>query len=179
MTRPDRRTRGAAVLLAAMTLGGNAGAQDAVPDRLAGQAPMEISASSAELTRDGNMRYSGDVVFTSQNLEVRGDTLVLERNTDDGVHVRISGQPAELTHTPPESESDRRPIEARAQRIAYHRGSGVVELEGAVALTRGTDRLRGEQLRYEIASQRITASGGSGGRVRITIDPETVEDLRE
>ncbi|WP_084191300.1 lipopolysaccharide transport periplasmic protein LptA [Algiphilus aromaticivorans] len=141
-------------------------------------APLEISADEAEITRNGDMRYSGNVVFTSATLEARGDTLQLSRDGEGQVRVRISGDPAELEHRP--EGKDMQPVDASAQSIDFDRATGVVQLRGAVAVQRAGDRISGEELRYEIVEQRITASGGdSGGRVRITIDPETLEGFEQ
>lgn len=139
--------------------------------------PLEISADEAEIARSGDMRYSGNVVFTSATLEARGDELKLSRDSNGNVRVRITGDPAELEHRP-EAE-DMQPVDARARRIDFDRGTGVVLLSGAVEVRRAGDRITGEELRYEIAEQRITASGGDGGRVRITIDPETLEAIEQ
>lgn len=141
-------------------------------------APLEITADEAEIARSGDMRYSGNVVFTSATLEARGNELRLLRDGNGNIRVRITGDPAELEHRP-EAE-DMQPVDARARRIDFDRGTGVVQLSGAVEVQRSGDRISGEELRYEIVEQRITANGGdSGGRVRITIDPETLEEIEQ
>lgn len=140
--------------------------------------PLEISANEAEIARSGDMRYSGNVVFTSATLEARGDELRLSRDDQGNVRIRITGDPAELEHRP-EGE-DMQPVDASARRIDFDRATGVVELRESVEVQRAGDRISGEELRYEIAEQRITASGGNtGGRVRITIDAETLEEIEQ
>lgn len=140
--------------------------------------PLEISANEAEIARSGDMRYSGNVVFSSATLEARGDELRLSRDAKGNVSVRITGDPADLEHRP-EAE-DMQPVDARARRIDFDRATGVIQLSGAVEVQRAGDRISGEELRYEIAEQRITASGGdAGGRVRITIDAETLEGIEQ
>lgn len=139
-------------------------------------APLEISADEAEIARSGDMRYTGNVVFTSATLEARGDELRLSRDADGNVQVNITGDPAELEHHP--EGDDMQPVDARARRIDFNRATGVVQLNGSVEVQRAGDRVSGEELRYEIVEQRITASGGdTGGRVHITIDPENLEGI--
>lgn len=141
-------------------------------------APLEISADEAEITRSGDMRYTGNVVFDSATLTARGDDLRLTRDAEGNVRMRITGEPAELEHSP-EAE-DMQPVDARARRIDFDRATGVVQLNGDVEVQRAGDRISGEELRYEIAEQRITASGGGDdGRVRITIDAETLEEIEQ
>lgn len=149
-------------------------------DALRDQGPLEISADRAELARSGIMEYSGNVELNSENLRVTGETLRLEREADGAIRVAVEGGPASLHHEPTGQGEDTRPVDAQAQRIQYDRANGVITLEGNVALRRGGDRLVGEKLRYTLADQRITASGdGDGSRVRITIDPETIERVQE
>lgn len=140
--------------------------------------PLEISADEAEIARSGDMRYSGNVVFTSATLEARGDQLRLSRDAKGNISVRITGDPADLEHRP-EAE-DLQPVDASARRIDFDRATGVIRLSGAAEVQRAGDRISGEELRYEIAEQRITASGGNaGGRVRITIDAETLKGIEQ
>lgn len=161
------------LMLAACLPASPASAQDL--EALRG-APLEITADTAEIQRSGDMRYEGNVVFTSATLEARGERLQLSRDTEGNVRIRITGEPARLEHSP-EAE-DTRPVDAEANRIDYDRATGVIEMTGAVVVQRGTDRISGEALRYAMIEQRITANGGdSGGRVRITIDPETIEGI--
>lgn len=149
-------------------------------ETLRNQGPLEISADRAELQRSGIMQYSGNVELTSENLRVTGETLRLEREEDGAIRIAVEGGPASLHHDPTGQGEDTQPVDAQAQRIQYDRAGGVITLEGNVALRRGGDRLSGEQLRYTLADQRITASGdGEGSRVRITIDPDTIERAQE
>lgn len=149
-------------------------------DQLRAQGPLEISADRAELARSGIMQYSGDVELTSDTLRVTGENLRLERADDGAIQVLVEGGPASLRHEPTGEGEDTQPVDAQAQRIGYDRAEGVITLEGNVALRRGGDRLVGETLRYSLVDQRITASGaGEGNRVRITIDPQTIERAQE
>jgi len=149
-------------------------------ENLADQGPLEISADRAELARSGIMQYSGNVELTSETLRVTGETMRLEREADGAIRIAVEGGPASLHHEPTGQGEDTQPVDAQAQRIQYDRASGVITLEGNVALRRGGDSLSGEQLRYSLVDQRITASGdGDGSRVRITIDPDTIERAQE
>lgn len=137
--------------------------------------PLEISADRAELARDGSMRYVGNVELSNEQLRVQGGTLTLRREGDAGVVIRVVGEPASLRHTPP-ADSDAPRVDAEALRIDFYRDTDRVELDGNVRLRRGGERLTGERLEYDLAEQRIVARGGdTGGRVRITIDPETLQ----
>lgn len=139
-------------------------------------APLEISADQADIARSGEMRYSGNVVFDSATLEARGEDLRLSRDANGQISVRLTGNPAELQHRP--DNEGAQPMDAQAERIDFQRATGVIDMRGAVVMQRAGDRISGEQLRYDLVEQRINAEGGeSGGRVRITIDPETIEEV--
>lgn len=141
--------------------------------------PLEISADSADIDRSGVMVYTGDVEFSSPTLRMDGARLEVRQQANKGIALVLTGSPARMQHTPAASDGGPE-VHARADSIAFDQDSGVVTYEGNVVMTRGRDRLSGETLRYDLNSQRILAEGGSGGgRVRITIDPETLERARE
>ncbi len=149
-------------------------------ERLRDQGPLEISADRAELARSGVMQYSGNVELTTATLRVTGDALRLERDSDGAIRVAVEGAPATLNHEATGEGEDTQAVDAQAERIQYNRAEGLITLQGDVVLRRGGDRLVGETLRYSLLDQRITASGaGEGNRVRITIDPQTIERTQE
>ena len=81
----------------------------------------------------------------------------------------LRGGPATLKHQA--DAADDQPVSAQARNIIYDSGTGELELEGAVELVRGADRLTSDNMRYDLPARRIKAAGGSGGQVRITIQP--------
>ena len=46
-------------------------------------------------------------------------------------------------------------------------------MDGKVRLLRGNDELNSDRIVYDLLARRIQAAGGSGGQVRITIQPPT------
>jgi lipopolysaccharide export system protein LptA len=132
------------------------------------QGPVSISADRGELSRSGVMVYIGNVEFEADGTVVRGDRMTFQQRADGLYDAHITGSPASFSHPAQDGEPA---VNAQAQDVRYTAADRVVTLDGDVELDRGRDRLTGQNLRYEVDDRRILASGGEGGRVRITIQP--------
>tara|TARA_R110000787_G_scaffold42983_26_gene105415 strand:+ start:477 stop:1064 length:588 start_codon:yes stop_codon:yes gene_type:complete len=131
--------------------------------------PVKINADQAEWEKGGAMVYSGDVRMESGELKLTGRKLQLQQQTDGQFEARVYGGPATLDHAGVEggSEETRQPVSARASELIYRSSSDTVELVGDAKLTRGTDVIQGEKVRYDVARRRIQAAG----KVEIVIQP--------
>lgn len=178
MSRAAERFAAALALVA-----GIAGAQDSdsIIQRLRPTGPVEITAQSADWTKGGAMVYTGNVRLRSDTLDLEGDRLELRQVAGGQFEARITGDPAHLRHDGEINEQGERapPVTARARTLVYDSRSGLVELAGAARLTRGADEITGETIRYNVSERRIQAAGGSGGQVRIVIQPPPQEGAAE
>lgn len=157
-----------ATLLGGVLLGlGSAHAQR--PAFLDNALAVEIEADSAELSEErGVSIYRGNVVLRRGPLEMRGDRLRILRDDQTGkIEARLSGAPASARHQTRISDE---PVMATAREIVYTTIVEVLELVGNAVIRRGDDELTGDQVRYDVASARIQAEGGSE-RVHIVITP--------
>lgn len=139
------------------------------PGFLGADLAVEIEADEAELSeaRDTSI-YRGNVRLTRGPLSMRGDELRIYRNPKDGrIEATLSGRPAKATHRTP---GDELPVTASARRIVYTTIIEILELEGNAQIERGSDRLSGNLVRYDVSNARIEADGGRE-RVRIVINP--------
>lgn len=135
--------------------------------------PVNIEAQSADILRDGTAVYRGNVRISANEFSLDGEQLELHQHEGRQFTIVVTGAPAHFAHLG--NGADAPPVDASANRIEYDSRSGIVELDGGVQLLRGRDSLSTEHLRYDIAERRIQASGGSGGQVRITLDPDQIE----
>ena len=157
----------AALLLAASIYLGSAIAQ--TTDQPLTDGPVTVTADEAEWRREGVMLYQGNVRLVSGGMELRGQRMELRQIRQGRYKAFLSGGPATLKHQA--DAADDQPVSAQASSIIYDSGTGELELEGAVELPRGADRLTSDNMRYDLPARRIKAAGGSGGQVRITIQP--------
>lgn len=131
--------------------------------------PISVTADQAEWRREGVMRYQGKVRLESAGLTLQGERMELTQIRPGRYRARITGSPAQLNHTA--TSADDQPVDARAGTIVYDSGTGELEMDGKVRLVRGNDELNSDRIVYDLLARRIQAAGGSGGQVRITIQP--------
>lgn len=128
---------------------------------------LAIDADRAELDEAaGSSVYLGNVNLTQDGIALSGNRLTITRTENRDLRATMIGNPARLQHTPPGSD---RTVVATAGRLVYDTTSRLLVLEESARIARGADRLSAERIEYDLANQRVKASGGDSGRVRITI----------
>jgi lipopolysaccharide export system protein LptA len=114
------------------------------------------------------MHYTGNITLKVDTMEMRGSDLELKLMEGRLQHAHLTGEPAQMIDNAAEGQQ---PISAQAKRVDYDPGTSIVELAGAAQLMRGSDRLSGELIRYDVAARRVQAAGTSGSQVKIVIQP--------
>lgn len=134
-------------------------------------APVKINADRAEWQKGGAMVYTGNVRMESGDLKLAGARLELRQFEDGQFEAQIDGEPAALDHAGLPTDAAKSPVSAQARQLKFNSRSDIVEVLGNALLTRGTDQIRGETIRYDVVQRRIQAAGGEGGQVQIVIQP--------
>lgn len=142
-------------------------------DALRPTGPVTITADRAEWSKVGVMIYIGNVLLVSDKLKMNGDRLELTQFPNDQYTAKITGNLAHLDHAgEPNEKGEPTPnITADAKTLNYDSRTGVVDVIDDARMTRGKDEVTGSNIRYNVAERRIQATGGSGGQVRIVIQP--------
>ncbi|HEX4895255.1 MAG TPA: LptA/OstA family protein [Solimonas sp.] len=140
--------------------------------------PVTVTADRAEWEQGGPMRYLGHVALSSETLQLKGDSLDLKQLANGDFDARVAGGPATLDHagTPGATGPAAQAVSARARQMNYNSATGVVELVGDARLTRGSDEIVGESIRYDVNARRIRAAGGDAGQVKIVIQPPPMKE---
>lgn len=137
-----------------------------LPKRPSG--PVTVTADRAEWQQAGLMRYGGHVVLSVDTMEMRGDSLEVKQFDDGQYEAHLSGEPAHMTDSGANGVA---PVAAEARQLDYDARTGIVEMTGGALLTRGTDKLSGQSIRYDVNARRVQAAGGGNSQVRIVIQP--------
>ena len=144
-------------------------------ERLRPTSPVKINADRAEWQKGGSMVYTGNVRLESGDLKLSGDRLNLKQFDDGQFEAKIDGKPAKLDHAglaaAGNKEGERPPVAARASTLTYNSRDEIVLVDGDALLTRGSDEIRGQNIRYDVTQRRIEAQGKEGGQVEIVIQP--------
>ena len=131
---------------------------------------IDLSADSQVLdTPKGVLAYRGNVIVTFGGVEIRGDELEIRFADDELTRATIRGAPATFVQA---HEGERAPTEAEAHELVYDVDAGEVRLRGAVRVRQAGNEFASEDLRYDLASERVVAAGESAdSRIRVTIQP--------
>ena len=144
-------------------------------DRFRPTGPVTVTATSVDWAKNGLMVYTGNVKLSSDTLNMDGDRLELEQLGDGQYRAKITGAPAHLLHTGvPEADNGGQsdpPVTARGRQLNFDSQSGLADVIGDAKVTRGEDEITGETIHYNVNERRIQAAGGTGGQVRIVIQP--------
>ena len=149
-------------------------AKPTVGQRMRPNGPVTVTAANVDWTKNGLMVYTGDVKLTSDTLNLDGDRLELEQLGDGQYKAKVTGAPAHLLHQGGEPDAQGQPdppVTARGKTLIYDSQNGVADVIGDARVTRGEDEITGETIHYNVNERRIQAAGGSGGQVKIVIQP--------
>lgn len=184
MTSPAERTLplllalaliGAAPMLAAQPAGKAAAVDrdDLVklpkPADLKPSGPVTLTSDKAELVQGNSAVYTGNVVLSSDTLKLEGDRVELKQYPGGQYEAKITGGPAKMNHVG--NGPDNPPVSARAKTLNYDSRNGVLDLISDAFVMRGNDEITGDTIKYDVNERRIKASGGSGGQVKIILQP--------
>ena len=134
------------------------------------QQPMDIAADNLDalLADDSVSTLVGNVRIRQGSLEVDADRAQIFRVNGEIERIVLTGSPARLRQVSDQGE----PMSADANEIEYTLSSELMLLRGSVVVEQARGTLRGETLKYNIATGRIDG-GGDGTRVSMRILPKT------
>lgn len=141
------------------------------------QGDVRIEAAEANVVggldfENGEWTVSGNVHIKAEGGSLRSDKAVVQFRNNLIARATITGTPAEFEQQRKDGTTSR----GHASTISYEPGSGTVKLRENAWLSSGCNELKGDQLVYNIKTQRVEgqpqAAPGSSGRIIITIQPK-------
>ena len=151
-------------LLAGLAVGSGASARSS--DR---QLPMDMSADAGDavLADDGESTISGNVLITQGTLRLEADKAVITRSKGVTSKVTLLGSPVRMQQMNDQNEL----MKASARQIVYLISAEQLSLTGGVVVDQPRGSMRGETIRYDLATGRMTA-GGDGTRIQMRLEPQ-------
>ena len=135
--------------------------------------PVTLEADRVTIDEQkGISTYEGNVQLSQGTMLLRAATIVVEQD-DKGLKAgRAMGNPVTFRQ---KREGEDIYVEAYANRMDYDAREEELILSGDARVKQGDDEIRGEQIVYNIGSERFQAVGsgkpGATGRVRAVIKP--------
>ena len=123
------------------------------------QQPLKIVADTALIDeKDGTATYTGNVVLTQGTLRIAADSLKIRTDQGKVDIVMAVGQPALFSQVPEPNQAE---VIAKAKNIDYLVRDQKLLLKRKASIVQGENIFRGEEIVYEIQSQRLQAMGQS------------------
>jgi lipopolysaccharide transport protein LptA len=141
------------------------------------QCDLRIEAAEANVAggldfENGEWTVSGNVRINAEGGNLRSDKAVVQFRNNLISQAIITGAPAEFEQQRKDGTTSR----GHARTISYEPGSGTVKLRENAWLSSGCNELKGEQLVYNIKTQRVEGQpqsvSGTPSRITITIQPK-------
>ena len=157
---------------------GNVLAAHGATSLLSPNGPMDVKADKAEYVRDGTSRLTGNVTLHSDTFSMDAAAMTMKQLPDGEIQGRLTGSPAHMRH---EADQQGDPLmTAQALVMTYDTRTQIVELQGNARVTRGTDVITGNLIRYNVTDRRVEAVGGASSsvdgsgtkQVRIILNPK-------
>ena len=123
------------------------------------QKPLKIVADTALIDeKDGTATYTGNVVLTQGTLRIAADSLKIKTQQGKVDIVMAQGEPALFSQVPEPNQAE---VIAKAKAIDYLVRDQKLLLKRKASIIQGENIFRGEEIVYEIQSQRLQAVGQS------------------
>ena len=141
------------------------------------QGDVRIEAAEANVVggldfENGEWTVSGNVRIKAEGGNLRSDKAVVQFRNNLISQATITGTPAEFEQLRKDGTTSR----GHASTISYEPGTGTVKLRENAWLSSGCNELKGEQLVYNIKTQRVEGqpqnTSGTPSRIIITIQPK-------
>lgn len=121
------------------------------------QQPLKIVADTAVIDeKDGTALYTGNVVLTQGTLRIAADSLKIRTENGKVDIVMAEGDPALFSQVPEPNQAE---VIAKAKNIDYMVRDQKLLLKRKASIVQGENIFRGEEIVYEIQSQRLQALG--------------------
>ena len=134
--------------------------------------PIEIAADNAVINEKQNhAEYRGAVLVTQGTLKLEGELVNLKTNEAGEVETFISkGQPARFENL--RRKTDKEPVRGRATIIEYSYETDQVVLTGNAEIITQDSEFSGPEIRYDLNTGEVAASGSRSERVNMTMQPK-------
>lgn len=134
--------------------------------------PINISADSAVINeKENRAEYEGNVIMTQGTLMLTGDEILLRTNADGEVEQFASkGRPAKFQNL--RRKTDKEPVRGQGQRIIYSYDTEIITIIGDAFIKTEDSDFSGPEVKYNLASGEVTASGDRKERVNMIMQPK-------
>lgn len=121
--------------------------------------------------KQGISKYEGNVKLTRGDMSITADTMTAYKNSKELQRVLAVGNPVHFKRNATETQKE---IRGQAQKLEFDAIKDTVVLSDNAKLWQDQNEFSGNTIKYNIAKELVTASGGSSKqeRVHVIIHPK-------
>ena len=130
--------------------------------------PIDVSADRSEYDEKAGVQVLfGNVEISQGTMVIKADRIAITLKDNQLSRIEGSGSPIQFQQ---ENEAGEL-VTGKANAIDYDAINGNLVLTGSATLTQPRQRLQSERIVFDSTEQKVSAEGGSNGRVSIRIQP--------
>lgn len=130
--------------------------------------PINLQAESGEYDAvKGIATYTGNVVISQGEMNVRGDKVVVKIVNNSVNSIEAWGNPATFHYVPQGKRKQEPPIDGRSSYMKYSVLASTVFMQGNAFVKQDKNETKGSTLTYDLKQERV-----KGTKVNITFTPQ-------
>ncbi|RKS86019.1 lipopolysaccharide export system protein LptA [Orbus hercynius] len=140
--------------------------------------PISIDADNQQIDLKNNtITFTGNVVIIQDNLEVKAHTVVItDMNSKENQIITANGSPVYFKQM--NAQSPKQTIIGHANQLIYQVKENSVTLIGDAELLQQDNHIVSNKIIYDVNQQKILAQANKGSRVKTTIIPNQVQEIK-
>lgn len=140
--------------------------------------PISIDADNQQIDLKNNtITFTGNVIIIQDGLEIKANSVVITNmDSKDNQIITANGNPVyfEQTHENNQSQT----IRGHANQLVYQVKQNSVTMVGNAELLQQDNHIQSDTITYNIVEQKILATSNKGKRVKTTIIPNQIQEIK-
>lgn len=139
--------------------------------------PISIDADNQQMDLKNNtVTFTGNVIIIQNGVEIKAASVVVtEINSKDNQIITASGKPVYFTQL---NDNKKQEITGHANKLIYNVKQNKITMTGNAALFQQSNHILSDEIIYDVTQQKIVAQSNKGKRVKTTIIPSQVQEIK-
>lgn len=152
---------------------------ETTPPATVNDKPITIDADNQQIDiKQDSMTFTGNVVIQQGELTVNADSVVItEMKSKDNQIITAKGNPVRFMQYVDNDPT--KIIKGHSQQLIYNVRKNQVTLIEKAELTRQDNHITSDKIIYDVDEQKIQAQSGKNNRVKTTIIPNQVQEIKK
>ncbi|WP_392558928.1 lipopolysaccharide transport periplasmic protein LptA [Orbus mooreae] len=140
--------------------------------------PISIDADNQQIDLKNNtITFTGNVIILQDGLEIKANTVTITNmDSKDSQTITANGNPVYFKQT--DDQDKNKTITGHAQQLTYQVKQNTVTMTGKAELVQQDNHIVSDTIIYNVNQQQILAQSNKGNRVKTTIIPNQVQEIK-